>query len=141
MDNNNNKRIFLGREKHHEDYFFYIIDINNFQITKKNKISIDPYDPYIEKVLYFKEGDIICVITDSNIYFYFFELKCIFQSRFFESPKEIKNFERYHDAYKPEENSDEMNIKIIEKNDENKFVFYGYYPGNDNCIKIYKIIN
>lgn len=65
---------------------FLMVDINNFQITDKSKILIGEN---IEKVLYFKKSDIICVINDISIYFYFFELKCIFQSDFFELPKEI----------------------------------------------------
>ena len=138
MDSDINKRIILGKEKYTNKCNFYIFDMDEYILTLENEIYISDKNEEIEKVLIFKEGKIIYIKTEYNIYFYSFDLKNIFQSTSSESNHiinlKIKTFEYHADFDKKF-----IEIEIIEKKEENQFFLCGYDSkyfddSNDNNI-------
>ena len=107
-------------------------------MTLENEIYISDKNERIEKVLIFKEGKIICIKTEYNIYFYSFDLKNIFRSTSSESNQiinlKIKKIENHVDPSK-------KYIEMIVKKDENKFFLCGYdskyYYDSENDAIIY----
>ena len=115
--NNINERIFLGKKRNWEDYYFYSFNLESFEIDILSKINIDK--PNVEKVLSFKNDCLISVITGYNHYFYYFEGIKGINVRL----KEKLSLENYED------------YEIIKKDEDYIFV------KGENWIKVFQIFS